>query len=188
MEFEEKVLKRQPVFDGHLIQVEVQTVATPAGNEARREIVHHAPAVAILMVDDDDRMILMKQWRAPVGKVTYEIPAGKVDDRDNGDADQAAIREMNEETRLQAAHLTKINGAYTSIGFCDEYITTYLATGLSPVDDALPQDADEELAMLKVDADQALAMIQNGEIEDMKTVSAIYYWISRRNLDGSRTN
>ncbi len=179
MEFEEKVQATKPVFSGHLIDVEVQTVVTPKGQEATREVVHHAPAVALLMVDDDDRAILMKQWRAPIKKVTLEVPAGKVDPRDGGDPQKAAIREMNEETRLQAAHLKKINAAYTSVGFCDEYMTTYYATGLTPVTTALPQDADEELAMVKVTKDEAKAMIESGEIEDQKTVSALYYWFAQ---------
>ena len=179
MKFEETLLSRQPVFDGRLIQVEVQQVKTPSGRQARREVVHHAPAVALLMIDEADRVILMKQWRAPIQKLTYEIPAGKVDARDGGDPRRAAIREMNEETRFQAAHLEKINGAYTSTVFCDEYMMTYLATGLSPVADQLPQDADEELAMVKLDRQTALAMIERGEIEDQKTISAIYYWLAR---------
>ena len=81
MKFEETLLSRQPVFDGRLIQVEVQQVKTPNGRQARREVVHHAPAVALLMIDEADRVILMKQWRAPIQKLTYEIPAGKVDAR-----------------------------------------------------------------------------------------------------------
>lgn len=176
MNFEEKVLRSEKIFDGYLIQVEKQTVKTPMGNEASREIVHHAPAVAILMVNDDNQIALMKQWRAAIKKVTYEIPAGKVDQRDQGNVERAAIREMNEETRLKAGHLEKIDGAYTSIGFCDEYITTFLATELSPVEEALPQDADEELAMFWVDQAKALSMIKDGQIEDQKTISAIYYW------------
>lgn len=176
MNFEEKVLRSEKIFDGYLIQVEKQTVKTPMGNEASREIVHHAPAVAILMVNDDNQIALMKQWRAAIQKVTYEIPAGKVDQRDQGNVERAAIREMNEETRLKAGHLEKIDGAYTSIGFCDEYITTFLATELSPVEEALPQDADEELAMFWVDQAKALSMIKDGQIEDQKTISAIYYW------------
>ena len=178
MNFEEKVFRSEKIFDGYLIQVEKQTVKTPLGNEASREIVHHAPAVAILMINDQQQIALMKQWRAPVQKLTYEIPAGKVDQRDHDSVEHAAIREMNEETRLKAGHLEKINGAYTSIGFCDEYITTFLATDLRPVKEALPQDEDEELAMFWVDQAQALAMIKNGQIEDQKTISAIYYWVA----------
>ena len=162
MQFEEKPISSKTVFKGHLIEVEVQQVQTPHGQLAQREIVH--------------QMLLEKQWRAPIAKTTLEIPAGKVDSRDQASADHAAVRELNEETRYQAANLTKLSGFYTSVGCMDEYMTLYLATGLRPVDHELPQDADEQLALQTVTLDQALAMIDRGEIEDAKTIMAIYYW------------
>lgn len=124
MDFEEKVTGHQPVFSGHLIDVEVQDVLTPAGNHATREVVHHAPAVAILALTDDDQMILEQQWRAPVKQVTLEIPAGKVDDRDQGDLRACAVRELNEETGLAAEHLDQVNATASSVGFSDEVITS----------------------------------------------------------------
>ena len=99
MDFEEKPIESKTVFHGHLIDVEVQQVKTPQGNVAQREIVHHAPAIAILALTSDDKMILEKQWRAPIAKTTLEIPAGKLDDRDADNAIHAAKRELNEETR-----------------------------------------------------------------------------------------
>lgn len=181
MQFEEKPVSSKTVFKGHLIEVEVQQVQTPHGQLAQREIVHHAPAVALLALTDDHQMLLEKQWRAPIAKTTLEIPAGKVDSRDQASADHAAVRELNEETRYQAASLTMLSGFYTSVGCMDEYMTLYLATGLRPVDHELPQDADEQLALQMVTLDQALAMIDRGEIEDAKTIMAIYYWRGMNN-------
>ncbi|MCH3922511.1 NUDIX hydrolase [Limosilactobacillus sp.] len=181
MEFEEKPLESKTVFHGHLIDVEVQQVKTPTGIVAQREIVHHAPAIAILALTADNKMILEKQWRAPIAKTTLEIPAGKLDSRDQDDAVHAAKRELNEETRYQARELKKLSSFYTSVGCMDEYMTLYLATGLTPVENALPQDADEQLALMTVSLDQALAMIERGEIEDAKTVMAIYYWRGMQN-------
>ena len=169
MQFEEKPVSSETVFKGHLIEVEVQQVQTRHGQLAQREIV------------DDHQMLLEKQWRAPIAKTTLEIPAGKVDSRDQASADHAAVRELNEETRYQAANLTKLSGFYTSVGCMDEYMTLYLATGLQPVDHELPQDADEQLALQTVTLDQALAMIDRGEIEDAKTIMAIYYWRGMNN-------
>lgn len=176
MQFEEKTVSSKTVFSGHLINVEVQQVKTPQGNIAQREIVHHAPAVALLAITADHKMILEKQWRAPIAKTTLEIPAGKVDSRDANSAHHAAVRELNEETRYQADQIKKLSSFYTSVGCMDEYMTLYLATGLRPVDEKLPQDQDEQLAQETVTLDQALAMIDSGEIEDAKTVMAIYYW------------
>lgn len=176
MDFEERVVDRRPVFHGHLIDVEVQTVQTPAGRTASREVVHHAPAVAILALTNDHKMILERQWRAPIAATTLEIPAGKVDARDDGALEHAAIRELNEETRMQAGRLVKVNESYSSVGFADEKIVLFLATDLTPVDRALPQDRDERLALSYVSRAEALKMVQNGQIQDMKTVMAIYYW------------
>ena len=86
---------------------------------------------------------------------------------------------MNEETRLQAANLTKIATTYSSPGFTDEQITLFMATGISSVKDQLPQDQDENLQILKVSRDQARQMVKNGEIDDQKTVMAVYYWLSQ---------
>lgn len=180
MEFAEKPISSKEVFAGHLINVEVQQVKTPQGNIAQREIVHHAPAVAILALTADHKMILEKQWRAAIGKTTLEIPAGKVDSRDQASAVHAAKRELNEETRFEAGELKKLSSFYTSVGCMDEYMTLYLATGLTPVETELPQDQDEELVLQTVTLEQAQAMIASGEIEDAKTIMAIYYWQGMR--------
>lgn len=176
MEFAEQELSSQTVFKGHIVEVEVQEVLTPEGNRTHREIVHHVPGIAILALTDDGKMLLEQQWRTPVGKVTLEIPAGKLDERDQANAVHAAKRELNEETRYQAKNLRKISSFYTSIGFMDEYLTLYLATGLTRVSHELPQDQDEQIVLKEVTLTEALAMIDRGEIEDAKTIMAIYYW------------
>lgn len=175
MTLEEKRLSAKTIFSGHIMSLEVAQVALPNGQTTTREIVRHAPAVAILAINDQHQLLLMRQWRAAVNRATLEIPAGKVDERDDS-ADHAAVRELNEETRLHAAQLRAVSSFYTSVGFCDEYMTLYLATGLTPVETALPQDADENLELVTVSLQQALAMIEQHEIEDAKTIMAIYHW------------
>lgn len=181
MNFEEKTLNEKTVFDGKIIKVTVEEVETPKGLTAQREIVHHAPAVAILALTGDHKMILEKQWRSPIHQTTLEIPAGKVDSRDKKDALHAAKRELNEETRLEAGSIKEISSFYTSIGVLDEFMTLYLATDLTPVEKELPQDRDEQLVLKKVTLDEALKMIETGEIEDAKTIMAIYYWQGMNN-------
>lgn len=176
MKMKEEVVDHKTVYRGHILDVELQHVRTPKGQIAPREIVHHAPAVALLVLDQDGKMILERQWRQPAGKETLEIPAGKVDSRDQTSADHAAKRELNEETRLQAGSLKKLSSFYTSVGCMDEYMTLYLATDVQPVKRELPQDQDEVIELLHVSLDQAMAMVESGEIEDAKTVMAVYYW------------
>lgn len=183
MELEEKVLSSQTIYQGRIVNLEQERVLTPAGKETHREIIRHAPAIALLMITADQRMILVKQWRAPVEKVTLEIPAGKVDERDDGDLRHAALREMNEETRLRARHLEKIATTLSSPGFTDEAITLFKAEGLTKVAQPLPQDDDENIRLVKVSLPEALQLIKSGEITDMKTVLAIYYWASKKGIN-----
>ncbi len=175
MEFKEVPVSCKNVFHGHLIDVEVERVKTPAGQLAQREIVRHAKAVCLLAVNDDGKFAVVKQWREPIAMITLEMPAGKVDDRDDGSSLHAAKRELNEETRLSAKHLTRIFGFHSSVGFSDEYLTMYLAEGLSPVKKQLPQDPDEQLSLQWLTVDQGLQMIESGQITDAKTIMAIYY-------------
>ncbi len=102
MKMEERVISTEKIYDGAIINVERETVELPDGHQSYREIVRHAGAVAVLAITDDNKVILVKQWRSPIAKPTLEIPAGKLDDRDNGDALHAVNRELNEEIRLQA--------------------------------------------------------------------------------------
>lgn len=180
MKYEERVTSSKVLYSGKILRLEKEQVVTPEGHPADREIVRHAAAVALLMITDDEQMILEKQWRNPVNKVTIEIPAGKLDDRDHGDLLHAAQREMNEETRLQAQHIRKVVTALSSPGFTDEAITLYEARDLTPVTNQLPQDLDENIHLEKVSLEQALQLVQNGQIDDMKTVMAIYYWASQK--------
>lgn len=176
MEFEEHVQSRQTVYQGGLVQVERQQVTLPDQTTATREIVRYQPAIAVLMVTPDQQMIVEQQWRSATNGLTYEIPAGKVEAGET--MDQAAVRELNEETRMTAAHLAPVAQFYTSPGFTDEFMKLYVATGLSPVKTALPQDADETIGLIKLDRPTALSQVADGTIQDAKTIMAIWYWQS----------
>lgn len=177
--FREEVISEEEVYNGHIIRVVNQTITLPDGRESKREVVHHSGAIAVLALTDDDKMILERQWRAPVQKVTTEVPAGKVDGRDHNPLD-TVNRELNEETRLTAGKIEKIAGFYTSIGFADEFMTLYLATDLKPVTDELPQDDDEQIDLLYVDFDEATRLFEAGELDDGKTAMAYLYWKTLR--------
>ncbi|KRN31793.1 NUDIX hydrolase [Weissella halotolerans] len=173
--YEERVVQEDVRYDGHIIRVVEQTVALPDGRRAKRDIVKHSGAVAILAITQDDRMILEKQWRASVQAMTLEIPAGKIDQRDQSPED-AVVRELNEETRMKAGKLEKIAGFYTSIGFSNEYMDLYLATDLTPVATALPQDDDEAITLSYYTFEEMRALYQSGELKDAKTLMAYFYW------------
>lgn len=174
MDLEEQVVAHEPIYDGAIINVERQTVTLPNGETAYREVVHHSGAVAVMAITDEQKMILVRQWRAPIKRTTLEIPAGKLDDRDGADPQHAAIRELNEEVRLHPSHMEKLAGFYSSVGFSDEYMTLYLATDLHAVSTELPRDKGENLRIQAFSLPELKAMVANGEIEDAKTVMAVW--------------
>ena len=104
--FVKKLFQKKKYTTECIIRVVNQTVTLPDGRESKREVVHHSGAIAVLALTDDDKMILERQWRAPVQKVTTEVPAGKVDGRDHNPLD-TVNRELNEETRLTAGKIEK---------------------------------------------------------------------------------
>lgn len=158
MNLEEKVIKEDPKYNGEIIDVTQQTVKLPNGEEAHRDIVYHSKAVGMLVLTDDNKMLMEKQWRAPVKKVTIEIPAGKLDDRDNNDPLNAVVRELNEEVRYSASEIKKLYGFYSSVGFTDEYMYLYLVKGLKRVKDELPRDKGEDLEISAYTLDEARQM------------------------------
>lgn len=184
MDFEEQVKTSEIVFKGGLVQVECQQVILPDQTTATREIVHHQPAIAVLMVTPAKKMILVQQWRAATNGTTLEIPAGKIESGET--AIDAAKRELNEETRLVADQLEPVASFYTSPGFTDELMTLFVATGLHDVAEALPQDADELLRLSELDLPAALAQVKSGKLADAKTVMAVWYWQSHSELGVTR--
>lgn len=179
MEFAEEVIGRETKYHGAIIDVEVQTVRLPNGKTATRDVVHHCPAIAVLAITNDNQAVIMQQWRTALAKTTLEIPAGKVDTQDS-DPLETAIRELNEETRMQAGRIEKISEFYLSSGFSDELMYLYLATDLRPVTDQLPQDADETLALKTFTLAELTTLQQQGQLDDSKTQIAYWYWLANQ--------
>ena len=119
-------------------------------------------------------MVFIKQWRAPLGQVTLEVPAGKIEPGE--DPNVTAVRELNEETRFEADKLEFINTFYTSPGFADEKMYMYHAVNLKPVKDELPQDSDEFLELVELSLPEVEQAIAEGLICDSKTLIAVMYW------------
>ncbi len=173
--FEEKTLFRKPVFSGKIIQVFVDQVALPSGETAERELVFHPGGVAVLPITADNKMIFVKQFRKPLEKVTLEIPAGKIEGRDDAPL-KTAQRELEEETSYQAKKWEKITSFYLSPGFANEILHIYEAKDLIFVEEPLPQDTDETIELFTLTLAQAKKEIESGLICDAKTIFALYYW------------
>jgi len=167
---EEKIISEERVFTGSLVKVNKLGVILPDGKGASREAVRHPGASAIVPVDEGGNVTLVRQYRAPIAQVLLEIPAGKLDHRDE-DRLLAAKRELQEETGLTAENWVHLTDIVTAPGFCDEKISIYLATGLSEGEDH--PDEDEFLNVVKTPLKELVRMAVCGEISDSKTLAGI---------------
>lgn len=174
MDFEEKVISNQNLYDGAILKLDLETVSLPDGRQAKREIVRHQGAVGIIAITPANKIVLIRQWRAPLGQVTLEIPAGKIEPGET--PSQTAVRELNEETRFQADKLELLTEFYTSPGFADEKMYLYHAVNLQAVADKLAQDDDEFLQLEELTLAEVQAQIAAGMICDAKTLMAIMIW------------
>lgn len=169
MKLSETKLKSKTVYDGKILKLEVDTVGLPDGTTAQRECVRHSGGAAVLCVDGG-KILLVKQFRYLYGKELYEIPAGKLDRGE--DAQTAAARELKEETGM-TARLSPFLKIYPTPGYTDEVIHIYLATDCKKTG-GQSLDEGEFLEPLFMPFNEALELIDRGEITDAKTVAAIY--------------
>ncbi|RXT13824.1 NUDIX domain-containing protein [Ammoniphilus sp. CFH 90114] len=170
--FNEKTVKSDVIFEGKVITLQVDEVELPNGKLAKREIVRHPGAVAVIAITPENRMIMVRQFRKPLEKTILEIPAGKLEKGEEPLV--CAERELIEETGYRAEEMKFVSSFYTSPGFANEIIHIYEASGLES-GDAQP-DQDEFVDLVEVTLEQAFEYIQSGDIIDAKTIFAIYYW------------
>ena len=174
--FEEKTLAREEIFHGHIIDVVVDQVQLPNGQQAKRELVFHPGAVGIIAITEEQKMVLVKQFRKPLEKVILEIPAGKIDPGEGSQPELTAARELEEETAYRAETLEHLTSMYLSPGFANEQMHLYHAKQLTKVSNPLPQDEDEFLEICELTLEQAKIEIERQTICDAKTIYAIQYW------------
>ncbi len=167
-EYREELIRSEAAFDGRLLRVRVDTVRLPDGGEATREVVVHPGAVALVPLMGDD-VILVRQWRQPLGGVTLEVPAGTLDPGES--AEECAARELREETGYAAGRLDKLFALALAPGYSSEIIHVYLAQDLRPA--GAEQDADEKVSAEQVPFDEALRRCLAGELPDAKTVAGL---------------
>lgn len=175
MEFEEKTLERQTIFEGQIMTVAKDKVQLPNGQTSYRELVFHHGAVAVLALTPDNKIILVKQYRKAIEDLSYEIPAGKLELGEAGHEKEAAARELEEETGY-AGELDLLYEFYSSVGFSNEHIKLYLAKDLQKVPDPRPQDEDEFLELLELTYEECMDLVKSGKIRDAKTIIALQYY------------
>ena len=167
----EERISGERVYEGKILDLEVDRVRLPNGTEATREIVRHQGAAVILPLHGDGRVVLVKQYRYPSAEILLELPAGKIDPGES--PAECIARELAEETGWRAARIHELGPFLTTPGFSDEVLHSFVATGLEPAPDVTP-DPDEAIEIVTMDVGEAMAACRNGLIRDGKTLATFF--------------
>jgi len=161
------------VYKGRVFSVEVGRKRFPDGTEHEIAVVRHPPAVVVVPIDRDGRVILIRQFRAAVDRELWEVPAGSVDAGESAEA--AARRECEEEIALAPRSVRRVRSLYPTPGYCDEEMIFFVASGLEkPAPDSPHKpDEDEKIEPRAFTLDEARAMVERGEIVDLKSAYAL---------------
>jgi len=170
----ETVVGSRTVHKGYYLEVRVDEIVTPDGRRSSRDIVGHPGAVAIVALDGEDRVLMVRQFRLAAGQTLLEIPAGTLDRGEDGsleDPDLAARRELEEETGFRAGSWEHLGAFWTAPGFATELMHLYLARDLQAAQaDRLGPDEDERLELEHVPWREAVVMAEDGRIADAKSL------------------
>ena len=167
-----ELLSSSTVYRGRLFNVELDELRMPNGVMAKRENLRHPGAVCMVPVDHDGKLLLVTQYRHSAGRRLLEVPAGTLEPGE--DPTEAAIRELQEEVGMKPGRIEAIGGIYVAPGYTTEYIHIFICTNLVP--SKLPEDADEDLEVQRLTANEALEAIDSGVICDAKSVAGILRW------------
>ena len=161
------------VFTGRIVSVEVGSRRFPNGREHDVEIVRHSASVVLMPIEDDGRVIIIKQYRAPLDRELWEFPAGRLNEGES--AEDAARRECEEEIGVAPHRLERMRSLYPAPGFCDEELIFFRVSDLRPPAPGSPHrpDEDEDITARTVSVAEARAMVERGEIVDLKTAYAL---------------
>lgn len=178
----ERLISSEVLRRSRILEFRIDTIETPDGRRSTRDIAGHPGAVAVVAIDAEDRVLLVRQWRHATGGPLLEIPAGTLDRHADGtleDPAVAAARELEEETGSRAGAWRYFGACYTAPGFTSELMHLYLATELTLAHEgALQPDEDERLELYPTPFAEAVAMAERGEIHDAKSIVGLL-WAAR---------
>lgn len=171
-------VKRELKYSGNILDFYNDVVRLPDGKLANRDFLKHNGAAAIVAADKDNNILMVKQYREAIDRYTIEIPAGK---RENGeDFKVCALRELEEETGYKSKDASPLISLYTTVAFCDERIEIFYTDQLTVSSQKLDEDEFVSVSWYKLD--DLVQMIQNGSLNDAKTIAAIMSYKALKNL------
>jgi ADP-ribose pyrophosphatase len=170
--------RREFIHKGVVFDLIVDHIEYPSGNGSVREVAKHPGGAVVVPVFDNGDVLMIKQYRYPIDKFIYELPAGKLDPEE--DPEDCARRELEEETGYKAERLAKLTAFYTTPGFCTEKLHIYLATGLQKLESGQQlEEGEASISIETIPLKQALDMIESQEIVDGKTIVGLFLAMRR---------
>ncbi len=165
----EKLVSSKEVFHGRSVRLRIDTVVKPSGEQTSREIVEHKDCIAVVPIDANNNVILVKQYRTPAGKTLLEIPAGSIEAGE--DPEDCVRRELQEEIGYLPETIIKLGGVYAAPGYCTEYLHLYLARDLK--ESRLVAEDTDEIEIVRIPLSEIPELIKTGRISDGKSVSGL---------------
>ncbi len=165
----EPTLESKRIYDGKVVALRVDTIQLPNGGTATREVIEHGASVVMVPIDEQRRVLLVRQYRKAPELSLLEAPAGGLEEGES--PEDGVLRELQEEIGHVAGKLVGMTGFWIAPGFCTEYMYTYIASDLSP--SALAPDEDENIEVVPVPLEEIPGLIRTGEIQDGKSIAAL---------------
>jgi len=172
----EKRISGRELYRGPAIGLRVDTIEKPNGRKAIRDVVEHGDCVAAVALDDQDNVLLVRQFRYPVDRFLLEIPAGGISPGE--DPVDCVRRELQEEIGYLPQKIDELGGFYSVPGYGTEYLYCYLATQLTP--SRLVAEDTDDIEVVRVPVGQVLQLITSGEICDAKSIAALLTFLATR--------
>ena len=175
----EPTIESKDIYQGRIIKLRVDTVQLPSGRTTTREIVEHEDAVCVVPIDENNNVLMVRQYRKAAQLNLLEVPAGGVEAGET--PDETVLRELQEEVSVTSGSLRRLSGFWVSPGWATEFMHAYLATDLTPA--SLPADDDEYISVERVPLDIIPELIESGEIQDSKSIASLLLALRVLNSD-----
>lgn len=172
---EEKTVNSHYVYKGHILNLRIDTVKTADGQEGTREILEHGACVAVVPVDSEGNVLLVRQFRKAIEQELLEIPAGGIEPGE--DPEVAVKRELQEEIGHMPGRIEAMGGFYSSPGFSTEYLFLYFADELTPA--RLFAEDTAGIETVRIRPEQVLPLIQSGDVCDAKSIAGLLLYLKR---------